>query len=187
MGGQRTSLGMRRPQRERGLSHRVDRARFRTRANRCPGTICGAAAAQPLRCKVTVSVLCRFSFCNSCRSLHFRRSPTASRDVSLRADPHLRQSEIDLASRERAGTPIAKLFSTTTLTAPFGASREKNEGRGCQAEGEPWVRDSIVIGRQLVRRSLLIIHEAFHSHPETLADIKRPAVQTVARWPVTYG
>jgi hypothetical protein len=102
-----------------------------------PGAISGTAAAQSLRCKVAVSALRRFSFCNSCRSLHFRKSPTAGRDVSVRADPHLRQSEIDLARRERAGTPIAKLFSTTTLTAPSGASREKNEGRGCQAEGEP--------------------------------------------------
>ncbi|GMO11367.1 hypothetical protein TM239_35520 [Bradyrhizobium sp. TM239] len=87
-----------------------------------------------------------------------------------------------------AGTAIAKLFGTTTLTAPSGASRDKNEGRGCQAEGEPRMGVTQLRSEDgWVRRSLLIIPEAFHSHPETLADIKRPAVQTVARWPVTHG
>lgn len=102
-----------------------------------PRSISASAAAQTLRCKVAVSALRRFSFCNSCRSLHFRRSRAGSRDAAVRADPHFWQPEIDLARRKRAGTPIAKLFGTTTLTAPSGASREKNEGRGCQAEGEP--------------------------------------------------
>lgn len=78
----------------------------------------------------------RISFCNCCRNLHLvGRKPTiVMPPPELSPRSSRRKSSGELPGR--AGTPVAKLCATTTPTGPpSGASREKNEGRGCLAEG----------------------------------------------------
>jgi hypothetical protein len=104
--------------------------------------------------KTDGSAWLRFSFCKSCRNLLLARGfvmPLSS--FLLRLLNHKSLGEV----LERAGTPIAKLLSTTTLTAPSGASREKNEGRGCLAEGALCRNATIAIGRPVVPKIASVI------------------------------
>lgn len=77
----------------------------------------------------------RFSFCNFVANCIWPVAIRRLRGRHLRSFTRSHSGKSLEGVLERSGTPIAKLLNTTTLTAPSGASREKNEGRGCLAEG----------------------------------------------------
>ncbi len=127
----------------------------------------------------------RFSFCNSCRKLHLSQLRPRHCDGSSFAHFPTYPIRNHLAGPKTRWHAHCKALGHNKSTAPSGASREKNEGRGCSAEGA--LHGTTAIGGRLVRRSSLVITGALHGHPKTLADIKRPVVRTAARWPVTHG
>lgn len=84
-----------------------------------------------------------------CRKLHLRRSRSEGCNASTFAHPLTYAVENHLAKlSDQLARPLQSSFTQQQRRLVRWASREKNEGRGCLAEGAPWGK-TITIGRPL--------------------------------------